>query len=100
MGGRSPPFSQEPDRAPERSPRIEPDERKLIRRFLTGSEVYITDPKMSDAIFLHQHPTWSAADLDATDQDLIDILSALDAEGAKIARRQQAKADAAAHRSR
>jgi hypothetical protein len=53
---------------------------------------------MLDAIFLSQHPTWTPTDLDAADQDIIDILSAMDAESAKISRREAAKANAAAMR--
>jgi len=59
---------------------------------------------MQDAIFLHQHPSWSPADLDGAPQDIIDLLEAMATEGAKIAqseqRRDDAKARAAARRSR
>jgi len=53
---------------------------------------------MLDAIFLSQHPSWTPVDLADADQDILDILSAMDAESAKISRREAAKADAAARR--
>ena len=53
---------------------------------------------MLDAMFLHAHPSWSPADLADADQDIIDLLSAFDMEGAKIAKREQMKANAAAKR--
>jgi hypothetical protein len=35
---------------------------------------------MSDAIFLSLRPSWSQADLDSADQDIVDLLSAIDYE--------------------
>jgi hypothetical protein len=40
----------------------------------------VTDFTMSDAIFLSLRPSWSQADLDSADQDIVDLLSAIDYE--------------------
>jgi hypothetical protein len=40
----------------------------------------VTDFTMSDAIFLSLRPSWSQTDLDSADQDIVDLLSAIDYE--------------------
>lgn len=59
---------------------------------------------MSDALFLAAHPAWSHRDLLEADQDIVELLSAIQYEGALHAKREAQKRDreanAAAHRSR
>ncbi len=59
---------------------------------------------MQDALFLHTHKSWSPSELADADQDLLDILDAIQFEGAQAATKANAlaesKARAAARRSR
>lgn len=47
---------------------------------------------MADALFLHSHPSWSQRDLDTADQDLIDLLGAIQYEAAKASQKQSLQA--------
>ena len=62
----------------------------------------MTDRTLSDSFFLSAHPAWSQRDLDETDQDVVDYLSAIQHEGAKHAQQlsYQAQREAAAARAR
>ena len=64
----------------------------------------MTDHTLLDALFLTAHPTWSQRDLDEADQDIVDLLSAIQHESAQHSRQQdqQARMEAAAasHRAR
>ena len=49
------------------------------------------DPVLADALFLYTHPSWSPSDLESGDQDLVDLLDALQHEQAVIANEQHQK---------
>jgi len=59
---------------------------------------------MSDALFLAAHPSWSHRDLMEADQDIIDLLAAIQYEGAMHSQREaqqhEREAAAANHRAR
>jgi hypothetical protein len=59
---------------------------------------------MADALFLSEHPSWSARDLAETDQTVLDYLDLIHHESAALAKRQNEAAEresrAAAHRAR
>jgi hypothetical protein len=80
------------------------DERDLIRRYVRGDGVNVTDHLFAKALFLRSHPGWSPADYDSAEQDVIDIIDALDLAAAQRTReanlQQQREAAAAAHRAR
>ena len=64
----------------------------------------MTDHTLSDALFLTAHPTWSQRDLDEADQDIVDLLSAIQHESAEHAQQvsyqAQRESAAASHRAR
>lgn len=80
------------------------DDAALIREYFRSSKgVTIDDPLVAKAIFLRKHPGWNSDDYDAAEQDLIDIMQALDNESARRSneRALQAhrEAEAAAYRA-
>lgn len=47
------------------------------------------DPALRAAVFLHNHPAWTARDLESADPDVIDLMRALDTAAAKVQQAQQ-----------
>jgi hypothetical protein len=82
-GGPSPKSDEIEDERERRPSAPEKDERALIRKYIRGRPVHVTDQTMADALFLHTHPEWSQRDLDEADQDIVDLLSAIQYEGAR-----------------
>lgn len=53
---------------------------------------------LQDALFLSRHDGWSQTDLDATDQDILDLMEVVDYERARLTQHQNREASAAARR--
>lgn len=80
------------------------DAAPVIRAYLSGGKgVHLTDPTLTKAIFLRKHPGWSPDDYDNADQDLIDLMFAIDNEAARRSNERALQAhreqEAAAYRA-
>ena len=65
----------------------------LISRYLSGGVVTASDPVMADALWLYAHPAWSQRDLDETDQDILDLMAAIDLAAAKRSSLRRSEAE-------